>query len=100
LRTVRQLWGVEPETWERTLPLFKQQGIVSWNFSLLRKIGYFAVETCVANFSPEDQKKLMDLLEQNDLKLVYQIHTDPYRDRIRVKNVDVSTNHVTCICYL
>jgi hypothetical protein len=29
LRTVRQLWGVEPETWERTLPLFKQQGIVS-----------------------------------------------------------------------
>jgi sugar phosphate isomerase/epimerase len=77
IRTVRQLWGVT-EPWEYAFPKIK-------------KNGYYAVETAPALLSHEEQQRLRSFLNQYDLKLVYQIHTDKYDLGKKDKNIE---NHL------
>jgi len=76
LRLVRSLWGVE-EPWETVIPKFKQ-------------LGYYAVETPVGIFSENERNLLKKLLNENDLKLVCQIHTDPYYSPPGKRNKNVN----------
>jgi sugar phosphate isomerase/epimerase len=65
--TVRQLWGVDPETWPVTIKKIK-------------KNGYTAVECAPHMWDDATKQALREELKKNDLKLVYQIHTDAYQN--------------------
>jgi len=65
LATVRHLWGVNFQDWSLAFPRIKANG-------------YVAVETCPYSLSENERSSLKSMCLNNNLKLVYQIHTDAY----------------------